>query len=202
VSACLCGCGETPRLPKSRYVRGHGRRGRKFSAPLRQRVLAKLVIDPSGCVLWTGQLNGAGYGEVYVDRTPGRRQTANANFAFVHRLMYEWFVGPIPEGLVIDHLCRTPRCASPAHLEAVTQRENVRRGMGFAGVRSRQTHCIRDHEFTEANTYISGNGTRHCKECARIRDQRRAATPQRVAYERARSERRREARRLALGGTP
>src|SRR5262245_35041552 len=94
----------------------------------RSRVLAKLIIDQeSGCLLWTGYVAPNGYGN-----TGGR---------LVHRLMYEWFNGPIPDGLEIDHTCRVKHCAAPAHLEAVTHAENRRRAMD-------KTHCKRGHKWT------------------------------------------------------
>ena len=72
----------------------------------------------NGCWIWTGQTTIAGYGQF----------TRNRKTIYAHRAMYESEVGPIPEGLVIDHLCRTPSCVNPAHLEPVTNAENVRRG--------------------------------------------------------------------------
>jgi hypothetical protein len=76
-----------------------------------------LPAPPNGCMLWTGAVSGAGYG---IMRVAGRMQ-------YVHRLVHEKFLGPIPEGYQIDHLCRVRRCVCPAHLEAVPQAENIRR---------------------------------------------------------------------------
>jgi hypothetical protein len=137
---CFCGCGMTTPVARKtdrslgcirgqhvRYVQGHNGN----APPARFRLFSQLLIDPSGCLLWTGKINRHGYGVVMVD---GKRLG-------VHRVMYEMFVGPIPDGLELDHLCHTRdlgclggktclhrRCASPAHLEPVTTRENVLRG--------------------------------------------------------------------------
>lgn len=135
--------------------------GRTF----RERLFSRLVIDPeTGCLNWTGPTNSNGYGWV---NTRGRIIGA-------YRAMYELFVGPVPDGMELDHLCRNPRCASPDHLEAVTHRENIRRSHGLFADRARQTHCIHDHEFTVANTYWRSNGTRACRTCQAIRNARRA----------------------------
>jgi hypothetical protein len=88
--------------------------GRTF----RERLLSRLVIDPSGCLLWTGARSRGGYGNI----------GTNTGIFAVHRVMYELFVGPIPDGLEIDHLCRVRHCAAPAHLEAVTRQVNTLRG--------------------------------------------------------------------------
>jgi excisionase family DNA binding protein len=92
-------------------------------APLRERMLSRLIIDPSGCLLWTGARNSSGYGHI---RVGGGRSDA-----FVHRLMYEMFAEPIPDGLELDHLCRVRHCASPAHLEPVTSGQNKLRAWAF-----------------------------------------------------------------------
>ena len=118
-------------------------------APLRERVLQNLLIDPSGCLLWTGQLDKDGYGRISFRH---RRIS-------VHRLMYEWFVGPIPPGLQIDHICRVRSCASPAHMEAVTFPENMRRSRGW---REPKTHCPQGHPFDEAK---DSRGRRFCRRC-------------------------------------
>jgi|HubBroStandDraft_6_1064221.scaffolds.fasta_scaffold00861_21 hypothetical protein len=143
--------------------------------PLRERLYSRLVIDPeTNCLLWTGTRNHKGYGYIRV----GARQVR------VHRLMYELFVEPVPEGLQLDHLCRVRHCASPAHMEAVTCRENLlRRGDlsrpgGWSGGRGRnsdKTHCDSGHEFTEANTYVyPGTGKRACRDCRRRWDRSRS----------------------------
>lgn len=109
------------------------------------------------CWLWTAALV-KGYGRFYdTDMRP----------VGAHRWAYELLVGPIPEGLTIDHLCRVRRCVNPDHLEVVTQRENVARVPP-------KTHCPHGHAFTAANTYIrkpKADGlrpARQCRECARL----------------------------------
>ena len=117
-------------------------------------------IDPiTKCWLWGGQLNGGGYGKVYF---------GDAEF-LTHRLSFEIFKCPIPQGLTIDHLCRVRSCFNPDHLEAVSHKVNVLRGYGPSAINARKTSCIRGHEFTRENTSIEGK-SRRCKECKRIYD--------------------------------
>jgi hypothetical protein len=78
---------------------------------------------------------------------------------YVHRAVYERYVGPIPPGLEIDHLCRVRNCVNPAHLEAVTRGENVRRQMAVI------THCPQGHEYTTANTRVGRDRKRGCRRC-------------------------------------
>jgi len=107
-----------------------------------------------GCWLWQGTQRG-GYGRVY----DGTRQAA------AHRFSYELLVGSIPEGLVIDHLCRTPLCVNPAHLEPVTAAENIRRGIPR---NSKVTHCPANHVYSDQNTYRPpSTGKRMCRTCLR-----------------------------------
>ena len=91
-----------------------------------------------GCWHWTGHLQPNGYGSF---RVSGRTFRA-------HRWAYEHYVGPIPEGLQIDHLCRNRACVNPSHLEPVTARENTRRAM--------RPQCVNGHPFTADNTYMHG----------------------------------------------
>jgi hypothetical protein len=72
-----------------------------------------------GCWLWTGAKHALGYGQQRIDW----------RIVPAHRFSYELLVGPIPEGLQIDHLCRVPSCVRPSHLEPVTHRENGLRGI-------------------------------------------------------------------------
>lgn len=126
-------------------------------------------VSPDGCWEWDGATTKGGYGQIGLYGEGGRKLTL-----YTHRVSYETFCGPIPEGLQIDHLCRNRRCWNPAHLEAVTGRENRARGIGPALLRARyaaQTHCIRNHEFTHANTRVTKSGKRQCKACDRLRFQ-------------------------------
>ena len=109
------------------------------------------------CWLWTGCLNSGGYGSW------GR--------TLAHRFAYQARRGPIPEGLCIDHLCRVRRCVRPDHLEAVTQSENVRRGImpaiGGASSKARAASreaCSHGHPWNDENTYF-WRGNRRCRPC-------------------------------------
>jgi len=84
-----------------------------------------------------------------------------------HRVAYEEWRGDIPDGLVIDHLCRNRKCCNPDHLEPVTHRENLVRGETLTAREAAQTHCLRGHAFDEVNTYRSPSkpGIRECRAC-------------------------------------
>lgn len=92
------------------------------------------------CWVWVGHLTKDGYGNFRMK-----------NYYKAHRVSYTMFVGEIPTGLQIDHLCRNRACVNPKHLEPVTQRQNIDRGMSGVPGRSK-THCKNGHEYTLANT--------------------------------------------------
>lgn len=125
---------------------------------LRRRIAAQVEIDEGGCWIWRGYVKPNGYGTLAIARHP----------YYVHRLSYEAHVGPIPEGLEIDHLCRVRACCNPDHLEPVTHAENGRRGM--AGVL--KTHCNNGHLYDAANTYLYRGQWRRCRQCDRERQRR------------------------------
>lgn len=85
-----------------------------------------------------------------------------------HRIAYELLVGEIPDGLVIDHLCRNRGCINPRHMEPVTVRENTLRGVGITAACAARSACVNGHEWTPENTRIVADGTRRCRACARI----------------------------------
>lgn len=134
----------------------HHRGWRKERPSALDRFMLRVKADPeTGCWNWTGALKQDGYGYFYV----ARHQDGAA-----HRAAYQLLVGPIPDGLQIDHLCRNHACVNPAHLEPVTLLENTRRG-----ARSR-THCRNGHEWTEENARTTIKGTlrdRVCRACNR-----------------------------------
>jgi len=82
---------------------------------------------------------------------------------------YELECGPIPDGLVLDHLCRVRACVRPGHLEAVTQRVNLLRGRTIQAANAAKTHCLRGHRFDSENTYVTSLGQRRCITCKRMR---------------------------------
>lgn len=89
-----------------------------------------------------------------------------------HRLSYEHFVGPILDGLTIDHLCRDRACVNPAHLEAVTISINVLRGFNPMAINARKTHCPLGHFYAGPHGRIvhrpNGKTYRRCRECGRL----------------------------------
>jgi hypothetical protein len=118
--------------------------------------------DLGPCWIWLRGKLKEGYGQFW-----NGEKTVMA-----HRFAYELLVGPIPEGLEPDHLCRNPSCVNPAHLEPVTPLENRRRGMNPYAMKRRQTHCINGHPFDAENTAYRPDGCRRCRACARIASQR------------------------------
>lgn len=113
----------------------------------------------TGCIVWTRGTNNAGYGRIWIN---------GANH-MAHRVAYELFA-PIPDGLVLDHLCRTPACINPNHLEPVTSTENIMRGQGCMADYARRTHCPQGHPYEGENLWLrpaanNGSGARRCREC-------------------------------------
>lgn len=109
------------------------------------------------CWLWTGSLKSSGYGQIYKD---GRPHAA-------HRVAYELLIGEIPEGLVLDHLCRVRTCVNPWHLDPVTDEVNIARGVFSETKAPSKTHCRNGHEFTERNVRLDPEGYRRCRTCER-----------------------------------
>lgn len=133
-----------------------------------ERFMAMVEIAPEAgyagkpCWLWTGYIQPNGYGQFKPD---GRR---GAKISSPHRFAYEHYIGPIPDGFEVDHLCRRRNCCNPAHLEAVTVQVNRKRRD------EDRTHCKRGHEFAPGSMRLYGN-TRICRPCAaeRARDYRK-----------------------------
>jgi hypothetical protein len=125
----------------------------------KKRFMQRVEQEPnSGCWLWNGP-TVKGYG----------RASIQSKEHMAHRVSYEMFVGPIPSGAVIDHLCRTTLCVNPKHLEAVSHAENMRRGRN--AMRER-THCKNGHAYTEKNTRVAPQGHRLCRRCQVLGSQR------------------------------
>lgn len=125
--------------------------------------MEKVEMPTTPCIPWSGKGREKGYGKWW-----GRRNGQKARSHPAHRIAYENAKGPIPEGLQIDHLCRNRACVNPDHLEAVTGRVNVLRGMNPPAQNARKTHCVRGHEFTPENTRMD-RGYRFCLKCAERR---------------------------------
>lgn len=135
-----------------------------------------VAVDPNGCWNWTGNLNTSGYGRWF---GWGNKATPLA----AHVVAYTHLVGPVPDGLQLDHLCHTHdaeclggkcahrTCVNPAHLEPVTARENLLRSPHTQAARNAaKTHCDNGHEFTPENTYYQTEGAytkRRCRACKR-----------------------------------
>lgn len=123
------------------------------------------VRKTEGCWIWQGSKNNKGYGlfSVACKRT------------LAHRYAFTLIVGEIPPSKHLDHLCRQPLCVNPRHLEVVSHRENVLRGLSPAANNARKTHCHKGHPFSKKNGLNRSDGKRWCKICERQRDKEKKA---------------------------
>jgi hypothetical protein len=117
-------------------------------------------VEVGDCWEWTAATDEGGYG---IFAVPPRGRSDRA-----HRVAWRMLVGEIPAGTELDHLCRNHLCVNPDHLEPVTHRVNMRRGL-----HATKTHCVNGHEYTPKNTYITPKGSRSCRACHTIRSSRR-----------------------------
>jgi len=118
------------------------------------RISQKIIIEGS-CWNWIGFIHPRGYGTCW----------NGARMAQAHRVVYEYIRGLIPPNITLDHLCRNRRCVNPDHLEPVTNKENILRGVGLAAQNARKTHCKRGHLFDEQNTFLYRGKVRVCRAC-------------------------------------
>jgi len=117
-----------------------------------------VAFSKTGCWIWKASKNPLGYGQLF-DPTTRRLMSA-------YRRVYEFCIGPIPEGLEYDHLCRNPSCVNPDHLEPVTHAENMARAPWTAiQFRRAKTHCPHGHVYEGENVYVNPKGSRECRIC-------------------------------------
>lgn len=130
----------------------------RLNSTPQERIRERSTVDAAGCWVWQRKRDRDGYGHIKIY---GQNKLA-------HRASYEAFIGPIPAGLTLDHLCKNTACVNPDHLEPVTNRENILRSDGITARAARTTHCPAGHPYGEANTYRDPRrGARHCRACNR-----------------------------------
>jgi len=143
-----------------------------FTPEFQAKFWARVSKDSSpNCWIWAGSIDSSdntGYG---VFSFKGRNYKA-------HRVSFVLSGGTIPDGMVIDHLCRNRACVNPAHLECVTHRENILRGEGVSAQHAKKSHCSKGHLLAGDNLSFRKNGGRRCLACHRESRARSESTPQ------------------------
>lgn len=175
IHLCECGCGQTP-SPTARFVRGHKSCGDPVERFWRH-------VDKNGpwlphvdtpCWVWTGSTNGAdrtGYGSFRFGSIfdPGGSKSTSA-----HRFSWELVKGRVPPQRELDHRCRNTLCVRPDHLEVVTRRMNLLRGLSPCAINARKRFCPQGHPYDEDNTRVDSRNQRNCRTCDRNRWSRRS----------------------------
>lgn len=119
----------------------------------------KIIIKKDGCWIWQGAIfKGNKYKGDYGQIRIGRRSSSKLLKA--HKICYEYYIGPVPTGFELDHLCHNTLCVNPKHLEAVTHKVNCQRRKD-----SRLPYCKHGHKYTKETIYINTRGIRECKIC-------------------------------------
>lgn len=157
------------RLCSAHYqqVRKHGRILEVTQrSSVQDRLFAKVQYLENGCIEWRGRWRIGLRREYGAIRASGQMQ-------LVHRVAYELLVGKVPDGTELDHLCRNTLCISPSHLEPVTHRLNVLRGISPPAQNAARTHCVEGHPFDAANTIARSDGGRRCRACKNRRRRER-----------------------------
>lgn len=129
------------------------------------RLWSKVEPQNPGCWIWTGTINSGGYG---VFRTGGQ----SAPYLGAHRVVWQELVGPIPEGLELDHLCKVRHCVNPDHLEPVTPAVNQARSASFSSLNRRKEACRHGHPLSGDNLYVTPKGFRQCRTCRKVAQER------------------------------
>lgn len=128
-----------------------------------QRFWAK-VAKSDDCWNWTGSISGRGY---------GRMQTPASSSSAAHRISYILHHGMIGDGMVVDHICRNKLCVNPAHLRAVTPKQNtLENSASVTAINAAKTHCAKGHPFSGDNL-LAQPGERRCRQCQRGYDKAR-----------------------------
>lgn len=158
---CRCVCGNEVSVTGTHLRNGHTKSCGCMHRPAIERFLEKTRSADDGCIEWIGGTNGVGYGTFHA----GKKLRT-----YAHRWSYQYHVGPIPDGMHLDHLCRNPKCVNPEHLEPVTCRENLLRGVGPSALHAAKTHCPAGHPYVGDNLYVHPRkGYRVCRACGRER---------------------------------